>query len=101
MNLFTNFNLVLRGGGLPDYGGHSLDFEPIAPRPLGDIAPGIGDGIVDLHDIAALASAWLTTIESSQWNSAADIAPIGAPDGRIDFLDFAMMAENWLATTAP
>ncbi len=101
MNLFTNFNLVLRGGGLPDYGGHSLDFEPITPRPLGDIAPGIGDGIVDYRDIAALASAWLTTIESSQWNSAADIAPLGAPDGRIDFLDFAVMAENWLVTSAP
>ena len=101
MNLFTNFNLVLRGGGLPDYGGHSLDFAPISPRPLGDIAPGIGDGIVDYRDIAALASAWLTTIESSQWNSAADIAPLGAPDGRIDFLDFAVMAENWLVTSAP
>lgn len=101
MNLFTNFNLVLRGGGLPDYGGHSLDFEPIAPRPLGDIAPGIGDGIVDLRDIAALANSWLTTPESLQWNSAADIAPPDAPDGRIDFLDFAVMAENWLATTAP
>jgi len=101
MNLLTNFNLVLRGGGLPDYGGHSLDFEPIAPRPLGDIAPGIGDGIVDLRDIAALANLWLTTPESQQWNPDADIAPPGAPDGRIDFLDFAVMAENWLATTTP
>ena len=101
MNLFTNFNLVLRGGGLPDFGGHSLDFAPIAPRPIGDIAPGIGDGIVDYRDIAALASAWLTTSESSQWNSAADLAPLDSPDGRIDFLDFAVMAENWLATTAP
>ena len=101
MNLFTNFNLVLRGGGLPDYGGHSLDFEPITPRPLGDIAPGIGDGIVDLRDIAALANSWLATPESLQWNSAADIAPVGAPDGKIDFLDFAVMAENWLATTTP
>ena len=101
MNLFTNFNLVLRGGGLPDYGGHSLDFEPITPKPLGDIAPGIGDGIVDLRDIAALANSWLAMPESLQWNSAADIAPVGAPDGKIDFLDFAVMAENWLATTAP
>jgi len=101
MNLLTDFNLVLRGGGLPDFGGHSLDFEPIAPRPLGDIAPGIGDGFVDLRDIAALANSWLTTSESPQWNPAADIAPPGAPDGRIDFLDFAVMAENWLATTAP
>lgn len=101
MNLLTNFNLVLRGGGLPDYGGHSLDFEPIAPRLIGDIAPGIGDGIVDLSDIAALANSWLATPESLQWNSAADIAPPGAPDGRIDFLDFAVMAENWLATSTP
>ena len=101
MNLLTNFNLVLRGGGLPDYGGHSLDFETIAARPIGDIAPGIGDGIVDLRDIAALANSWLATAESPQWNPAADIAPPGAPDGRIDFLDFALMAENWLATTAP
>ena len=101
MNLLTNYNLVLRGGGLPDYGGHSLDFEPIIPRPLGDIAPGIGDGIVDLRDIAALANSWLDTSESLQWNSIADIAPVGAPDGRIDFLDFAVMADNWLATNEP
>jgi len=101
MNLLTNFNLVLRGGGLPDYGGHSLDFEPVIPRPLGDIAPGIGDGIVDLRDIAAFANSWLDTSDSLQWNSTADIAPVGAPDGRIDFLDFAVMAENWLATNKP
>jgi hypothetical protein len=98
MNLFTNFNLVIHGGGLPDFGGHSLDFEPIAPRPVGDIAPGIGDGIVDLRDIAALARSWLATPESPQWNPAADIAPVGAPDGVVNFLDFAVMAENWLAT---
>jgi len=101
MNLFTNFNLMLRGGGLPDYGGHSLDFEPIPPRPLGDIAPGIGDGIVDLRDINALANLWLTTPESLQWNPDVDIAPKGAPDGIVNFLDFAVMAENWLATTTP
>jgi len=101
MNLLINFNLVLRGGGLPNYGGHSLDFEPIAPSPIGDIAPGTGDGIVDYRDIAALANSWLDTTESQQWNPAADIAPVGSPDGRIDFLDFAVMAENWLATTMP
>ena len=98
MNLLTNFNLVLRGGGLPNYGGHSLDFEPIAPRPIGDIAPGIGDGIVDYRDIAALANSWLDTPESLQWNSAADIAPQGAPDSIVNFLDFAVIAEHWLAT---
>jgi len=101
MNLFTTFNLVLRGGGLPDYGGHSLDFEPIPPRPIGDIAPGIGDGIVDLRDINALAGLWLTTPESLLWNPDADIAPHGAPDGIVNFLDFALIAEHWLATTAP
>jgi len=101
MNLFTTFNLVLRGGGLPDYGGHRLDFEPIPPRPIGDIAPGIGDGIVDLRDINALADLWLTTPESLLWNPDADIAPQGAPDGIVNFLDFAVIAGNWLATTEP
>ena len=99
MNLFTTFNLILRGGGLPDYGGHRLDFEPIPPRPIGDIAPGIGDGIVDLRDINALADLWLTTPESRLWNPSADIAPQGAPDGIVNFLDFAVIAEHWLATT--
>ncbi|HCO92364.1 MAG TPA: hypothetical protein DIU00_00165 [Phycisphaerales bacterium] len=99
MNLFNTFNLVLRGGGLPDYGGHRLDFEPIAPKPIGDIAPGIGDGIVDLRDINALADLWLITPASLLWNPSADIAPQGAPDGIINFLDFALIAEHWLATT--
>jgi len=101
MNLFTNFNLVLRGGGLPDYGGHSLDFEPIATRPLGDIAPGIGDGIVDLRDIITLANFWLMTPESPLWNPDVDIAPQGEPDGIINFQDFAVVAENWLTITTP
>ena len=100
-NLFTTFNLVLRGGGLPDFGGHRLDFEPIPPRPVGDIAPGIGDGMVDLRDIAALANAWLAGPESPRWNPNADIAPRGDPDGSVDLLDLAVFAEYWLHTTAP
>jgi len=101
MNLFTTFNLALRSGGLPDFGRHRLAFEPIPPRPVGDIAPGIGDGIVDMRDVAALAEAWLANASSPNWNPSADLAPQGSPDGRVDFLDFAVFAEHWLDTTAP
>jgi predicted aspartyl protease len=98
MNLFTEFNLVLRGGGLIGQDPPSLEFERIPARLIGDIAPGEGDGIVDVLDFAALAGAWLATPASPNWNPKADLAPRFTPDGIIDFLDFTLLAENWLKT---
>jgi hypothetical protein len=83
MNLFTEFNLELRSGGLPDYGGHRLEFEPIPPL-----------------DLAAFAAAWLATPQSPNWNPRADLAP-PTPDDLINFLDFAVLAEHWGETTEP
>jgi Aspartyl protease/Dockerin type I domain len=100
MNLFVDFNLVLRGGGLLGQGPPSLEFERIPSHPAADIAPPGGDGKVDALDLAALAKAWLSTSDSPNWNADADIAPLGAPDGRVDFLDFAVLAEFWLTGVA-
>lgn len=83
MNLFTEFNLALRSGGLPDYGGHRLEFEPIPPL-----------------DLAAFAEAWLATPQSPNWNPRADLAP-PTPDDLINFLDFVIFAEHWSETTEP
>lgn len=101
MNLFVEFNLVFRGGGLPGQDLPRLEFERIPERIVADIAPGAGDGVVDLLDLAAFAQAWLTNSESFNWNPRADIAPRGMPDGRVDFLDFAVFAEYWLSTAGP
>jgi len=98
MNLFTEFNLVLRGGGLIGQDPPTLEFERIPMRLIGDIAPEKGDGIVDILDFAALAQAWLATPASTNWNPKADLAPRFTPDSIIDFLDFALLAENWLNT---
>jgi hypothetical protein len=100
MNLFTEFNLVLRGGGLIGQDPPSLEFERIPARLIGDIAPPEGDGIVDLLDITALAEAWLATPASPNWNPKADMAPRFTPDSIINFLDFAVLADNWLDTAA-
>jgi len=83
MNLFTEFNLTLRSGGLPDQGGHRLEFEPIPPL-----------------DLAAFAAAWLATPQSPNWNPRADLAP-PTPDDLINFLDFAVLAEHLQETTEP
>jgi len=101
MNLFTEFNLVLRGGGLIGQDPPSLEFERIPARLIADISPQEGDGIVDFLDFAALVEAWLATPASPNWNPKANLAPRFAPDSIIDFLDFAVMAENWLATITP
>jgi hypothetical protein len=100
MNLFTEFNLVLRGGGLIGQDPPSLEFERIPARLIGDIAPPEGDGIVDLLDITALAEAWLATPGSPNWNPKANLAPRFTPDNIIDFLDFAVLAEHWLDTAS-
>jgi hypothetical protein len=100
MNLFTEFNLVLRGGGLFGQDPPSLEFERFPARLIGDIAPSEGDGIVDLLDITVLAGAWLATPASPNWNPKANLAPRFSPDSIIDFLDFAVLAEHWLDTIA-
>ena len=100
MNLFTEFNLVLRGGGLFGQDPPSLEFERIPARLIADIAPPEGDGIVDFLDITALAEAWLATPGSPNWNPKANLAPRFTPDSIIDFLDFAVLAEYWLDSAA-
>jgi len=93
MNLFTRFNLVLRGGGLLGQDPPSLEFELIYI--IADIAPEGRDGIVNGLDLAAFAEAWLATTDSANWNPKADMAPSTANDGLVNFLDFAVFAEYW------
>jgi len=100
MNLFTEFNLVLRGGGLIGQDPPSLEFERIPASLIADIAPEEGDGIVDFLDFAVFAEAWLATPTSPNWNPKANFAPRFASDSIIDFLDFAILAEYWLDSAA-
>jgi predicted aspartyl protease len=97
MNLFVDFNFVFRGGGLPDYGGHIIEFEFIPGLIIGDIAPQARDGAVDYLDLAAFVEAWLAVPLSPNWNSRADLVS----DAKINFLDFAVLAEHWLEGTTP
>ncbi len=101
MNLFTNFNLVLRGGGLFGQDPPSLAYEFIDAPLVGDIAPEGGDGVVDFHDFTALANAWLATPTSANWNPKADLAPLENPDGSIDIQDLIVLTEHWLDSSAP
>ncbi len=100
MNLFINFNLVLRGGGLFGQDPPSLEFELITEHLIADIAPEGGDGIVDFLDFEAFANAWLSTTTSPNWNPAADLAPPDNPDGIIDTLDLEIFFDNWLKTAS-
>jgi len=101
MNLFTNFNLVLRGGGMFGQESPSLAYEFVRTPLVGDIAPEGGDGLVDLFDFAILADAWLATPASANWNPKADLAPAPNPDGKVDFQDLTVFAEHWLESGAP
>ncbi|MDD5064920.1 MAG: aspartyl protease family protein [Phycisphaerae bacterium] len=94
MNLFVELNFVLRGGGLLGLDDPSIEF---ALMPLiADIAPPGGDHKVDFLDLAELASHWLQTPSSPDWNSQCDLAPTSSPDGIVNFLDFAVLANHWL-----
>ncbi len=96
MNLFVEFNLVLRGGGLFLQDDPTLEFKLIQTPIIADIAPQGGDGIVDFLDFAALAKSWLATPTSPNWNPKANIAPSSSPDSSIDILDLAVFTEFWL-----
>ncbi|MGD0553088.1 MAG: aspartyl protease family protein [Sedimentisphaerales bacterium] len=87
MNLFTDLNFTLRGGGMFLQDDPAIYYETISQVP-GDIN---GDGVVDWLDVAALADAWLATPASPNWNAKADL--VG--DGIINFLDLAVLAQNW------
>lgn len=97
MNLFVEFNFVLRGGGLPDDGGQKIEFEPIPYHIVADIAPTGGDGTVDFLDLAEFAKAWLAIPTAPNWNSKADM--VG--DATINFLDFTVLADYWQQSIAP
>ncbi len=99
MNLFTNFNLVLKGGGMFGQDPPSLTYEFIQTTLFGDIAPEGGDGIIDSQDFAALAEAWLATPDSPNWNPKADLAPPDNPDGIIDINDLKVLLEYWLESS--
>jgi len=101
MNLFVEFNFVLRGGGLFLQDDPVLEFGPIPYHIIADISPRGGDGAVDFSDLAAFVNAWLATKEprSPNWNPKCDIAPVSNPDGRVDLLDFAVLAQHWQETT--
>ncbi len=100
-NLFVDFNFVFRGGGLPGQDLPRIEFERLPERIVADIAPGAGDGVVDLLDLAAFADVWHTNSESFNWNPRADMAPQGRPDGKVDILDLTVFIEYWLNTAAP
>ncbi len=87
MNLFTDLNFTLRGGGMFLQDDPAIEYEPISRLP-GDIT---GDGVVDWLDVGALADAWLTTTGAPNWNAQADMVS----DGIINFFDFAVLAQNW------
>jgi predicted aspartyl protease len=93
MNLFTDLNFTLRGGGMFLQDDPAIEYEPISRLP-GDIT---GDGVVDLLDIDAFTNAWLTTTGNPNWNAQADMVS----DGIINFPDFAVLAQNWRQTSAP
>ena len=97
MNLFTEYNMVLRGGGLFLTDDPAIMLEPINPEQLvGDVEPAGGDGDVDLKDFVVFASAWMTTPADAKWNARCDIAPSAEPDGRIDMPDLALFVDRWL-----
>ena len=98
MNLFVDFNFVLRGGGLFLQDDPRIELEPLGERMIADFGPPSGDGIVDSLDLAAFVKAWLATPASGEWNPKCDIAPLSSPDGIINLLDFAVLAEYWLET---
>ncbi len=96
-NLFMNYNMVIRGGGMMLQDDPSIEFQPRqVPYIAGDIAPlNSPDGEIDINDFLLLASYWLMTPEDTYWDQQVDIAPSPLPDGVINWLDFSKMAQDF------
>lgn len=98
MNLLLEMNFVLRGGGLMLEPDPVLEYQLISAWAVkGDIAPAGGDGMVDYKDLVLLASCWLATQESANWDPDCDIVPAITGTTRINFEDFASLSANWLS----
>lgn len=97
MNLFVEYNFVLKGGGMFLQEDPAIYFEH-KDHIIADVAPSGGDGVVDGVDLLAMARSWLTTPGDSKWNPRCDIAPSPTPDGIINQADFAVIAKHWLET---
>lgn len=93
-NLFTQYNLILRAGGLFFEDDPRLEFERITSI-VADIAPDPRDKKVNLVDYSAFAAAWMTS------DATADIAPLGAPDGMVDIKDLLVLIDYWLTDINP
>jgi predicted aspartyl protease len=97
MNLFTQYNLIFRGGGIFLEEDPRLEFERISTGPVdGDIAPEIRDGKVDLIDYLVFSHTWMATDADANWNPDADFAPTGTSEGIINIEDLSMFAQYWL-----
>jgi len=97
MNLFSEYNMVIRGGGMFLEDDPMMELERIdETRYIADVAPVGGDGAVDGTDLTLLGGEWLSVS-----GSVCDIAPVGATDGKVNMLDFAVFAKNWLYGVTP
>lgn len=99
MNLFNEYNMVLRGGGMFLQDDPSLELELITTPPTklaGDIAPDPVDGIVDMQDMTVFMQAWLSSSGDANYSYLCDIAPEFLSDGKVDLQDFALMVANWM-----
>ncbi|MHC4836530.1 MAG: aspartyl protease family protein, partial [Planctomycetota bacterium] len=91
MNLFTQYNLILRAGGFMLEDDPRLEFERFSTGPvIGDIAPETRDGKVNLVDYSVFS-------QTGNWNADADFVPTGDSENIIDIEDLAVFAENWLS----
>lgn len=97
MNLFTEYNLILRAGGFMLEDDPRLEFERIAGDLVtGDIAPQPVDGKVDLLDYSVFSASWMATDADANWNADADFVSTGSSEGVINLDDLSVFAQNWL-----
>ena len=92
MNLFTEYNLILRGGGFFLNSDPVLEFQRIAPPMTGDIAPDPRDGRVNLIDFAAFSAAWMSSEGEGNWNADADFVT----NGQITLDDLVIFCAHWM-----
>jgi len=99
MNLFTQFDMLIKGGGLVSASKPFLNLKPIAPPIVGDFAPNGGDGKVDSTDLMFISETWLSSAGDGNYQVACNLSTVGTSATKINMLDWAIFADHWLEGT--
>ena len=96
-NLFTDFDMLVIGGGFDPSSTPTLKLKPIVSPPIvGDFS---NDGKVDKDDLLFFSGAWLSSSTNPTWQAICNLSSVGTSANKINLLDWGVFVSHWLDGT--